>query len=196
MQWAIGLETFLLVDDPWRIFLTTDHPNGAPFTSYPHLIRLLMDKTFRNDVLSTIHPEAQKMTTLASIDREYTLNEIAIMTRAGAAKLIGLKDRGGLSAGNFADITVYTDNANREAMFEKPDYVFKDGQLVVVDGKVVSTKWGTVHTMKPDYDASVEVGLKEYFDKYLTMKLGNFKISDDEIIEDGRNTLSVHPLVS
>ena len=31
LQWAIGLELFLLVDDPWRIFLTTDHPNGAPF---------------------------------------------------------------------------------------------------------------------------------------------------------------------
>ena len=30
LQWAIGLELFLLVDDPWRIFLTTDHPNGAP----------------------------------------------------------------------------------------------------------------------------------------------------------------------
>lgn len=63
LQWAIGLETFLLVDDPWRIFLTTDHPNGAPFTSYPHLIRLLMDKSFRNDMLATLHPEAQKMTT-------------------------------------------------------------------------------------------------------------------------------------
>lgn len=45
---------------PWRIFLTTDHPNGAPFTSYPHLIRLLMDRSFRNDMLATIHPEAQK----------------------------------------------------------------------------------------------------------------------------------------
>ena len=32
LQWAIGLEMFLLVEDPWRIFLTTDHPNGAPFT--------------------------------------------------------------------------------------------------------------------------------------------------------------------
>jgi len=67
LQWAIGLETFLLVDDPWRIFLTTDHPNGAPFTCYPHLIRLLMDRSFRNEVLSTIHPEAQKMTTLAPL---------------------------------------------------------------------------------------------------------------------------------
>ncbi|TIX48772.1 MAG: formylmethanofuran dehydrogenase subunit A, partial [Mesorhizobium sp.] len=34
MQWAIGLELFLLIDDPWRVFFTTDHPNGAPFTVY------------------------------------------------------------------------------------------------------------------------------------------------------------------
>jgi formylmethanofuran dehydrogenase subunit A len=194
LQWAIGLETFLLVDDPWRIFLTTDHPNGAPFTSYPHLIRLLMDKSFRNDVLATIHPEAQKMTTLASIDREYSLQEIAIMTRAGAARLIGLQDRGGLSAGNWADITVYTDNADRQKMFEKPDYVFKDGELVVVDGKVVHTKWGTTHVVKPHWEASLEKDLQKYFDRFLTMKLGNFKISDDEITEDGRGSLTVHPL--
>jgi len=193
LQWAIGLETFLLVDDPWRIFLTTDHPNGAPFTSYPHLIRLLMDRSFRNDMLATIHPEAQKMTTLGSITREYSLNEIAIMTRAGAAKIIGLKDRGGLGPGNWADITVYTENSDRQKMFEKPDYVFKDGELVVVDGQVVHTKWGTTHIVKPDWDASVENELKGYFDRYLTMKLGNFKISDDEITEDGRGSLTVHP---
>ena len=24
-----------------QVFFTTDHPNGGPFTSYPHLIRLL-----------------------------------------------------------------------------------------------------------------------------------------------------------
>ena len=116
------------------------------------------------------------------------------MTRAGAARLIGLQDRGGLSAGNWADITVYTDNADRQRMFEKPDYVFKDGQLVVVDGKVVSTLWGTTHVVKPDFDASLEKDLQKYFDRFMTMKLGNFTISDDEITEDGRGSLTVHPL--
>ena len=58
LQWAIGLETFLLVEDPWRIFLTTDHPNGAPFYTYPHLIRLLMDRGFRNDMMQRINPDA------------------------------------------------------------------------------------------------------------------------------------------
>ncbi len=195
LQWAIGLEIFLLVDDPWRIFLTTDHPNGAPFTSYPHLIRLLMDKSFRNDMLATLNPEAQKMTTLASIDREYTMSEIAILTRAGAAKITGLVGRGALGTGDFADITVYTDNPNREKMFSKPDYVFKDGECVVKDDEVIKVTWGTTHVVKPDYDKSVEKDLEKYFSRFMTMKLGNFKISDDEITEDGRGSITEHPTV-
>jgi len=194
LQWMIGLETFLMVDDPWRVFLTTDHPNGAPFTSYPHLIRLLMDKTFRNDILSTLHPEAQKASHLASLDREYSLYEIAIMTRAGAAKLVGLADRGHLGAGGAADITVYTDDEDREKMFTKPDYVFKDGTMVVKDGEITEVTWGTTHVVKPEYDNSIEKALKPYFDRYHTQKMGNFKISDDEIVDDGRGSLTVQPL--
>jgi formylmethanofuran dehydrogenase subunit A len=36
--------------------------------------------------------------------------------------------------------------------------------------------------------------LKKYFDRFMTMKLGNFTISDDEITEDGRGSITVHPL--
>ncbi len=192
LQWAIGLEIFLSSEDPWRIFLTTDHPNGAPFTSYPHLIRLLMDKSFRNETFAKLNLDAQSMSNLASLDREYSLYEIAIMTRAGAAKLIGLNDRGHLGEGSGADITVYTDQPDREAMFSKPDFVFKDGELVVIDGKVVKVTWGTTHTAKPAFDISVEKDLKDYFDKYHTMQLDNFKISDDEISSDGRGSIVVH----
>ena len=60
LQWAIGLEIFLLCEDPWRMFLTTDHPNGAPFNSYPHLIRLLMDRGFRRETMQRVHPDALK----------------------------------------------------------------------------------------------------------------------------------------
>ncbi|MGH8559065.1 MAG: formylmethanofuran dehydrogenase subunit A [Methylococcales bacterium] len=193
LQWAIGLEIFLLVNDPWRIFLTTDHPNGAPFTCYPHLIRLLMDKSFRQDMLKTINPDAAQMSTLASINREYSLYEIAIMTRAGAARILGLADRGHLGVGAAGDITVYTEQDDKEKMFEKPDYVFKDGELVVRNGKVVKVTWGTTHVIRPEFDKSIEKSLTEYFDRYLTMKLGNFKIHDDEISEDGRGSLTVHP---
>ena len=192
LQWAIGLELFLSVNDPWRIFLTTDHPNGAPFTSYPHLIRLLMDKNFRNDAFAKLNLDAQAMSNLPSLTREYSLYEIAIMTRAGPAKLIGLNDRGHLGKGSAADITVYTDLADREAMFAKPDYVFKDGELVVKDGKVIKVVWGKTHVTKPAFDLNVELDLKKYFDKYHTIQLDNFKISDAEITDDGRGQLIRH----
>jgi formylmethanofuran dehydrogenase subunit A len=39
LQWAVGLELFLLARDPWRVVLSTDHPNGGTFLSYPELIR-------------------------------------------------------------------------------------------------------------------------------------------------------------
>lgn len=191
LQWAIGLEIFLLTEDPWRIFLTTDHPNGAPFTSYPHLIKLLMDKTFRNDMFAKLNLDAQAMSTLTSIDREYSLYDIAIMTRAGAAKLVGLHDRGHLGVGAGADITVYTDNPDREKMFEKPDYVFKDGELVVKDGQVVKVTWGHTHTVKPEFDRGIEKDIKKYFDTYHTMNMENFKVSSDEIAEGGRGGVVV-----
>jgi len=77
-------------------------------------------------------------------------------------------------------------------MFSKPDYVFKDGELVVKDGKVIKVVWGKTHTAKPAFDMSVEEGLKQYFDKYHTIQLDNFKISDDEIAEDGRGSIITH----
>jgi formylmethanofuran dehydrogenase subunit A len=194
LQWCIGLEIFLLVDDPWRIFLTTDHPNGAPFTTYPHLIRLLMDKGFRNDMLSTINADAAALSTLSTIDREYSLYEIAIMTRAGAARLLGLSDRGHLGTGAAADITVYTEQDDKEAMFTKPDYVFKDGELIVRNGEIVKIVWGNVHTVKPEFDrAGIEARLQDYFDRYQTMKMDNFIIRDWEIEGDGRSKILAHP---
>jgi formylmethanofuran dehydrogenase subunit A len=182
LQWAIGLELFLLVDDPWRVFLTTDHPNGAPFYFYPHLIRLLMDKSFRRDMMSKIHPDAQMATILGTIDREYSLYDVAIMTRAGPARSLGLMDRGHLGPGASADITVYEDLADREAMFQTPLFVFKNGNLIVRNGKVVKIVAGATHVARPQYDRSIEKPLTEYFDRYHTMQLGNFRVSDDEIV--------------
>ena len=49
LQWAIGLEWYLLVEDPWRVVMSTDHPNGGSFLGYPQIIRLLMDRTYRQE---------------------------------------------------------------------------------------------------------------------------------------------------
>ena len=194
MQWVIGLETFLLFDDPWRIFLTTDHPNGAPFFFYPHLIRLLMDKGFRDDMLQKINPDAQAQSELLkSLTREYTLDEIAILTRAGPARSLGLVDRGHLGVGASGDITVYRDDPDREAMFATPEYVFKSGELVVKNGKVVKVVQGATHVVRPDYDRSIEKPLNEYFDRYLTVRMDNFKLADEEIVNGDNGAIIVQP---
>ena len=194
MQWVIGLETFLLFDDPWRMFLTTDHPNGAPFFFYPHLIRLLMDKGFRDDALQKINPDAEAQASLLkSLTREYTLDEIAILTRAGPAKSLGLADRGHLGVGAAGDITVYEDRADREAMFATPEYVFKGGELVVKKGKIVKVVQGATHVMRPEYDKSIETPLNDYFDRFHTMRMENFKLSDDEIVRGDNGAIVVQP---
>jgi formylmethanofuran dehydrogenase subunit A len=194
LQWLIGLETFLLVEDPWRIFLTTDHPNGAPFYTYPHLIRLLMDRGFRNDMMQKVNQDALAMSILPTIAREYTLDEIAILTRAGPARSLGLKDRGHVGVGATADITVYRDDANREAMFTTPEYVFKRGELIVRDGKVVKVVQGATHVARPSYDrAAIETPLKDYFSRYHTIAMENFKVPDAEIVDGDHGSIVVQP---
>lgn len=193
LQWAIGLELFLLIEDPWRVFLTTDHPNGGPFVSYPHLIRLLMDKTFRNERLATIHKDAARTSNLGSISREYSLYDIAILTRAGPARTLGLVDRGHLGAGAAADITVYTDQADKELMFARPDLVFKDGEIVVRDGAVVAEVWGGTHVVRPDFDRAIESDLRDFFGRYLTMSMDHFAFSESELADQNRFRAIVQP---
>lgn len=182
LQWVIGLEIFLLAEDPWKIFLTTDHPNGAPFTSYPHLIKLLMDRSFRNDILKQLPKSIRSHSILHTLKREYSLNEIAIMTRSAPAKILGLQNKGNFSEGSDADITIYDkNNKDIEDMFAHPIMVLKNGKIAVENGKVKNYLWGKTHTIKPEYDASIEKILNKFFDKYHTMKLDNYIITESEM---------------
>ncbi|CAD6880432.1 Formylmethanofuran dehydrogenase subunit A (EC 1.2.99.5) [Methylomonas albis] len=111
LQWAIGLELFLLADAPERLFFTTDHPNGAPFTAYPELMRLLMNADYRQACMARLNQEALALSLLPNLKREFSLSDIATMTRSAAANLLGLHDRGHLAPGAIADIAVYCPRA-------------------------------------------------------------------------------------
>lgn len=145
VQWACGLELALSIDDPSRIFISTDHPNGGPFTSYPRIIRLLMDKEFREAELSKIHPDARRRTSLGSIQRELDLYDIAEMTRSGPAKFLGIADRkGNLQPGSDADITIYRNGVDIEEMFAKPAWVIKSGEVIVKADKTIAEVTGEI----------------------------------------------------
>ena len=181
LQWAIGLEIFLLVRNPWQVVLTTDHPNGGPFTSYPHLIRLLMDRSFRDAQLARVHPDVAANCALREIARELTLEEIAVMTRAAPAKLLGLRDRGQLGVGAAADIAVYREARNREAMFATPEFVFKDGRLVAQAGKVLATPVGGTHFAEPEFDRAIEKVLRRHWQAHASIHFDNVAIGKDEL---------------
>jgi formylmethanofuran dehydrogenase subunit A len=166
VQWCCGLELFLLIGDPWRIFFTTDHPNGAPFTTYPEIFALIMSRNARAEALARLPQEAVAMTTLPSIAREYTLTEIATMTRAAPARLLGLKDRGHLGEGALADIAVYSPGADIAKMFRFAHLVFKDGDLVVRDGRLTHYRFGKALTVKPGYDKAIDRRLSDYYDRH------------------------------
>lgn len=181
LQWAIGLEIFLLVDDPWRVVLTTDHPNGGPFTSYPHLIRLLMDRSFREEQLARLHPEVAANCALRSITRELSLYEIAVMTRAAPARLLGLHDRGHLGDGAAADIAVYRTHDDRERMFATPEWVLKDGVPVARAGRVLAVPAGGVHFVEPDYDRGIEKTLRRHLAQHGSVNFDHIAIRHDEL---------------
>lgn len=194
LQWAIGLELFLLIEDPWRVVLTTDHPNGAPFTTYPHLIRLLMDKGFRDATFATLPRAVRELSLLPTIRREYTLQEIAILTRAGPARLLGIaREHGHLGTGAAADLAVHREDADRARMFEAAHLLFKDGRLVVRDGVVLEPEtWGATHVVRPGFDAAITPRIARFFAEHRDMRLGAFMLADGEIEDDGRGRILVH----
>ncbi len=165
VQWAAGLELFLLTTDPMRVFFTTDHPNGAPLTTYPEVFALLMSADRRDQWMSRLPSEVLEMTILPFIKRQYTLFEIATMTRPAPRKLYGLKDRGALSAGPIADISVYKLQEDKAAMFRNAAYLFKDGQLVVRDGITLSCPRGKTLSVNPEYDHKVNERLDSHYQR-------------------------------
>jgi formylmethanofuran dehydrogenase subunit A len=187
LQWGIGLELFLLSRDPWRLVLSTDHPNGGSFLSYPKLIRLLMDREYRNEQLKKANKKAIRSTVLLDdLDREYTLEEVAIITRAGPARLLGLRDKGHLGAGADADVTIYDDREDREEMFATPRYVIKGGRVVVRDGELVEALTGDLLRVDVPHDPAIEDVLRDRFDERYTVQFDNYPVREPWLLEPAR----------
>ncbi|HMQ50835.1 MAG TPA: formylmethanofuran dehydrogenase subunit A [Anaerolineae bacterium] len=180
LQWAIGLELFLLAKDPWRMVLSTDHPNGGSFLSYPRLIRLLMDREFRMEQIRSVNQKAIKKTVLLdNLEREYTLREIAIVTRAGPARLLGLHQKGHLGVGADADVTIYMEQEDKEAMFSAPRYVIKDGQIIIEDGEFRTDHEGRILHVAPAYDPGIESVLRPFFEDYYSIQFDNYAVGEE-----------------
>ena len=178
LQWAIGLEIMLLSTDPERTILTTDHPNGGPFTQYPHIIHLLMDKAERDRAIATLPKVVGERSGLPGLEREYTLSEIAQLTRSGPAKLLGLADRGHLRPGARGDVAVYREDGDRTAMFTAAKLVLKDGTPIVEDGEVVDWRAGRTLSLTVQSDRAMERRAESYLTERFGAGLDSFAVPD------------------
>jgi len=193
-QWAIGLELILQIKDPWKIFLTTDHPNAGPFTAYPKIIAWLMSQKARDTIMKKISKRARRRALLSTIDREYTLYEIAIATRAGQAKALGLKNKGHLGIGADADIALYDLDPEKMNLTKHPVairrafrnsvYTIKDGEIVVKNGEVVKSVSGKTYWVDVKASPSlleIEPELQKVFEEYYTVKYENYLVPEHHL---------------
>ena len=192
VQWAIGLELALLVKDPWKVLMTTDHPNGSPFVNYPEVITLLMSKPKRDLEMATLHDQVPKRTTLAGIERELDWTDIAIMTRAAPARVLGLEDKGHLGPGADADVSIYNlrpeevdtslDHVLVKKALANAKYTIKGGVVVSKEGQILATPPGRtfwVDTAVPQAEADrLMVDLEEKFAKYYSIQIANYAVQD------------------
>ena len=181
LQWAVGLEWYLLIEDPWKVAMSTDHPNGASFLAYPQIIALLMDRSRREEAIARLPARVRETTVLSQLKREYTLEEIAIITRAAPARMLGLTRKGHLGPDADADITIYTPNPDIEQMFELPRFVIKAGEVLIEQGEIRRTIEGITLQTAPDYDDAVIPSIREWFDSSYTVQYRNYIVEDHEV---------------
>jgi formylmethanofuran dehydrogenase subunit A len=180
VQWAIALEWYLMMDNPWRLAMTSDHPNGGAFTRYPEMIHLLMDSSARREALAMMPADLADRCNLRDLSREYTLSEIATITRAAPARMLGLDAKGHLGPGADADIAVYLPSDNKTEMFSRPRYVFKGGTLVAEDGEIRDEVLGRTLVCPPTWDDGILPRLRRWFEQSYSVQWGNYAIGPEE----------------
>jgi formylmethanofuran dehydrogenase subunit A len=195
VQWAMGLELLLLVKDVWKSIITTDHPNGGPFLKYPQIIAWLMSQKAREDTFNECHKWARDRSDLGAVDREMSLYDIAVLTRANPARTVGISHRkGSLGVGADGDVTIYNmdptsldtrDYKHLVRNFSQAEYTIKDGEIVSRQGEIVAIP------QKRTYYADVQVeeqcekdmlaDVKEWF-KYYTVGFAHYPTPDSYLM--------------
>ncbi|NHJ48485.1 MAG: formylmethanofuran dehydrogenase subunit A [Asgard group archaeon] len=193
IQWAIGLEFLLSIKDLKKVNISTDHPNGGPFTFYPLIFKWLMSRKAREDMLARTDKAASERTTLKDIKRELTLSELVLVSRVSAAQLLGLKNKGHLGIGADADIAIHefdclinklsTNPDAIEKGFSETKYTIKDGIIVYSNGGIVKSTLGKTYRVKAevpeDWLLNIQEAIEERFRKHYTVSLGNYAVQKE-----------------
>ena len=143
-----------------------------------------MDLDYRNSEIEKIYFSAKEISDLKFLKRTYSLYEIAIMTRASPAKILGLTDRGSLGEGCIADISIYDPKKKIDEMFANAKYVFKNGDEIVRNGKALKYKKTTTQALSLKYDKKIHKNIQRWFDNFYSLQLDSFEIDTNYFEEN------------
>ena len=140
IYWLAGMEFLLELKDISKASLSIDYPSGGHPSAYPFIIASLMEREKRERFASTLDGEALKNSTLMEVEKEFSIHEIASITRssparallpeeAGSMNAAVIKRIGNLSAGSFADVALYSPSDDIQKMFAHPAVVVKGGSV-------------------------------------------------------------------
>ena len=138
-----------------------------------------MDCDFRLSWFERLHPRVKEYSCLKDIKREYDLEEIAIVTRSGPAKALGLKNKGHLGIGADADIAIYPLSEDKQKMFSCAAFVIKDGKVVFRDGNIEESFSGKAFGLDLAVKGELSKDLEEYFEQYSTIAFSNYGVEEE-----------------
>ena len=101
-----------------------------------------------------------------------------MITRAGPARILGLKDKGHLGVGADADICVYEPDSNYQRMFELPRIVIKGGKILVEDSEIRQTVEGKTLMANPSYDRNRNESIERWFSSHYSLQSEHYGIQD------------------
>jgi len=155
-----------------------------------------MSNKKRQEELKTLHTAVYERTKLPGITRELDWSEIAVMTRSGPSKVLGLLDtKGHLGVGADADISIYdlipdqidttVEYAKVKNALSRAAYTIKSGNVVVKDGQIAATPMGRTYWVdatvpEPDTQEMMK-DITKKFKNYYSIQLANYMVQDEYI---------------
>ena len=140
-----------------------------------------MDRGLRDDLWKSLPERVRRRSTLGELTREYSLSEIAVLTRAGPARMLGLRDKGHLGPGADGDVTIYASNDDKERMFALPRHVIKAGEVVIDDGEIRSSSIERTLHVSPPHDPSIVDEIGDWIARDYTVQFANYPVALEEV---------------
>ncbi len=130
---------------------------------------------------------------MKEIEREYTIDEIAILTRNAPARLLGLRSHGQLAVGAAADLAFYEPLGDWESTFTKPVSVWKSGCEINRSGSFMDCAPTRSMRARLSRPAMLDARWQDSVEQSLRMSVAALQLGDDEFQErmltSGRDTI-------